>query len=122
MSNSPKILLVDDAEDGRILISHLLKGFEITSAENGKIAVEKFMASRFDLILMDMQMPICDGFQATREIRALEKARGLAPCKIIALTAFEKPEELALCLEAGCDLCLTKPVKREALLGLIAPA
>lgn len=88
-------------------------------AENGAVAVEMFKAGGYDLVLMDLQMPIMDGFSATREIRAFEKEEGKALVPIIALSAYAMPEEIRKSREAGCDEHLTKPLKKAQLFNML---
>jgi len=116
-----KILFADDAEDNRMLIlSHLKKyPFSVDTAVNGEDALLKFRAGKYDLVLMDIQMPVLDGYDATAAIRALEKENGLAPVKIIAFTASAMKEDIERGMRAGCDAHLSKPVKKAALLELI---
>ncbi len=116
-----KILLADDSEDSRILIlSHLKKyPFRVDTAVNGEEALAKFKAGKYDLLLMDMQMPVMDGYTATAAIRRFEKENGLAASKIIAFTASVMKEDIERAMRAGCDAHLSKPVKRAALLELI---
>lgn len=114
-----RILLVEDTDDNRLLISAFLKGtdHELTFAENGAEAVQIFRDTHaYDLILMDMQMPIMDGYEATRQIRGLESERGAMHTPIIALTAYAMREDLERTREAGCDAHLTKPIKKQGLL------
>ena len=94
--------------------------FEIQIAENGAEAVNKFTSGRYDLVLMDMQMPVKDGFCATREIRAFEKKKGLAPVPVIALTAYALHEDVAKCLSAGCQEHVRKPIRREKLFKVLS--
>jgi PAS domain S-box-containing protein len=117
-----KILLVDDSADNRLLVLAYLKRhpYQIESAEDGLIAVEKFQAGRFDLVLMDMQMPVMDGYAATRAIRQWEKDQGVPLTPIIALTAHALKEDEQKSLDAGCSGHLTKPIKKTALLKAIA--
>lgn len=112
-----RILLVDDSEDNRQLIELYLKKlpYEVDIAENGAIAVEKFEQNRYDLILMDVQMPIMDGYTATKVIRNYEQERNLHHIPIIALTANAFKEDEEKSLRAGCTDHLTKPVKKTLL-------
>ncbi len=116
------ILLVDDSVDNRLLISSYLKKTRHTVelAENGEEAVTKYTSGRYDLILMDMQMPVKDGYTATREIREWEKAGGRSPTPILALTAHALEGDEPKSLQAGCDAHLTKPVKKKTLLAALA--
>ena len=82
--------------------------------------VAKVKSNHYDLILMDIQMPILDGFAATRAIREWERAHGLPPVPIIALTASALDEDVQRAREAGCNLHVSKPIKKKTLLGAIA--
>lgn len=116
------ILLVEDSPDNRTLILAYLKGtpHHIEIAENGAVAVEKCKDRSFDLILMDIQMPVMDGHAATRAIRALEQQRGVRPTPIVALTAHARREDAEESHAAGCTAHLTKPVKKSSLLSVLA--
>ncbi len=117
-----KILMVDDSRDNRFLINAYLKKtpYLLDEAENGQIAVNKFTSGRYDLILMDMQMPVLDGYAAVVRIRRQEAEdhRGRTP--IIALTASVLGDAMHRVMEAGCDLHVSKPVKKATLLEAIA--
>jgi PAS domain S-box-containing protein len=108
-----KILLIEDAEDNQVLISQLLKqsGARIDIANNGKDGIEKAMANHYNVILMDIQMPQLDGYEATSRLR---KAGYQQP--IIALTAHALKEERELALRTGCNGHLTKPIDRRELI------
>ncbi len=112
------ILLVDDSEDNRLLITAYLKKtpHTVDVAENGAIALEKFVAGAYDLVLMDMQMPVMDGYTATREIRQWEKQKGGTQTPVVALTAHALKEDTQKSLDAGCTAHLTKPIKKAKLL------
>lgn len=117
-----RILLVDDSEDNRLLIRALLKKtpFSIDIAEDGSIAVERFKSGSYDIVLMDIQMPVMDGYAATREIRHWEELNNLDPVPILALTAYALDEEIQKSYDAGCNGHLTKPIKKADLLNSIA--
>jgi signal transduction histidine kinase/CheY-like chemotaxis protein len=108
-----RILLAEDGVDNQRLISLLLtkEGARVEIAENGAVALERLCAEEFDLVLMDMAMPVMDGYTATRRAREL----GIR-LPIVALTAHALAEERDRCLEVGCDLYLTKPIDRNALI------
>ncbi|MCX7174419.1 MAG: ATP-binding protein [Proteobacteria bacterium] len=112
------ILLAEDNQNNVFLMRSLLKDSpcQIDLAENGSIAVEKFQAGRYDVVLMDMEMPVMDGYSATREIRRIEQSRGLAQTPVIALTAHALQEDEQKSLNAGCNKHLTKPIKKKVLL------
>jgi len=116
-----RILLAEDSVDNRLLVQSYLKHtpHHLDLADNGAIAVAKFSALGFDLVLMDMQMPVLDGYAATRKIRQWEKEFGRPPTPIIALTAFALREEVQKSLDAGCTAYLIKPIKKATLLNAI---
>jgi CheY-like chemotaxis protein len=119
---SLRILLAEDSPDNRTLILAYLKQtpHSVEVAENGSIAVEKWKAERFDLVLMDVQMPVMDGYAATRAIRDTERTRGCPPVPIIALTAHARREDVENSQAAGCTAHLTKPIKKPTLLSALA--
>jgi PAS domain S-box-containing protein len=121
-SRALRILLADDSSDNRLIVKAFLRKtpFEIDEAENGECVVAKIKSHSYDLILMDIQMPILDGFAATRAIREWERARALPPVPIIALTASALDEDVQRAREAGCNLHVSKPIKKETLLSAIA--
>ena len=88
-------------------------------AENGAVAVEKFKSGNYDLVLMDVQMPVMDGYAATREIRKWEQEQGKKQTPIIALTAHAMKEDVQKSLDAGCTDHLTKPIKRATLMEVV---
>ena len=115
------ILLVEDSEDNSLLIQAYFKrtSDHIEIAENGEIAVEKFKSGEYDIVLMDIQMPVMDGYTATGEIRKWEKENGRKETPIIALTAHAMTEYFQKSLDAGCTDHLTKPIKKTTLMKTI---
>ncbi|MGN7611827.1 ATP-binding protein [Magnetococcales bacterium HHB-1] len=117
------ILLVDDSDDNILLIRAFLKGsnHHIEIAKNGKTALEKIKSDTFDMVLMDVQMPIMDGYTATRHVRNWEKEQGKKnPIPILALTAHAFPEDKQRTFKAGFSEHLTKPITKNRLLEAIA--
>jgi PAS domain S-box-containing protein len=114
---SLRVLLADDSEDNVFLIQSFLRGSEcsIDVAENGEVALQKFRSGHYDVVLMDLQMPVMDGFVATRRIREWERENRAAPTPVIALTAYALPKEIEQGRQAGCTAHLTKPISRKAL-------
>jgi PAS domain S-box-containing protein len=114
---SARVLVVDDGAENRELLSLVLaeNGLWIDEAENGQVALDKMAAGSYDLVLMDMQMPVLDGFGATRELRR----RGVT-VPIVALTANAMKGFEEEVLQAGCTAYLTKPVDIDAVLQQVA--
>ena len=112
-----RVLLAEDGRDNRQVVSYHLAaaGLSVEVAENGQAAVTRAVAEPFDLILMDMQMPLLDGYDATRTLRE----RGYAG-PIVALTAHAQPGDEARCRRAGCTDYLSKPVEPGRLLDTLA--
>jgi len=109
-TNSPNILMAEDYKHSQIIVTRLLKknGFEnITVVENGKEALDICEQEKIDIILMDMQMPVMNGFEATGKIRELD---GYEDTPIIALTAFAMKGDREKCLEAGATDYIAKPI------------
>ena len=121
----PKILLVEDNEMNRDMLSRRLVrgGYEVISAEDGAARRRNGDERTPDLILMDMSLPVIDGWEATRRIKAMPELRKIP---IIALTAHAMAADRDKALEAGCDDYDTKPIELQRLLGkietLLAPA
>jgi len=115
------VLVVDDNADNILLINAYLKKLPYTldAAENGRIAVDKFKQTEYDLVLMDVQMPVMDGHQAMRAMRSWEQQTARPASCIIALTAHAFKEEIDKCFASGCDTYLSKPIKRIRLIGTI---
>ena len=117
-----RILLVDDSDDNRSLILAYLKNTQsqIEIAENGLIATQMFQQNRYDVILMDVEMPVMDGYEATREIRKIEAITGAAPTPVFALTAHAFADMAVQGYAAGFTALLTKPIRKVTLLEAIA--
>ena len=116
-----RILLADDSPDNRLLIRAYIKKtpYVLTEAENGQVAVERFLDGAYDLVLMDIQMPVLDGYSAIRAIRKHELEKGARRTPIIALTASALDEDVRRAKKAGCDMHVSKPIKRSTLLDSI---
>lgn len=116
-----KILLVEDSEDNQMLIKHYLKKtpYQVDVAENGKIALQMFMSDHYDLVLMDLEMPVMDGYAATREIRKFEAEKKKESIPIVTLTAHALKEFEEKSLGAGCTAHISKPIKKDKLLEII---
>jgi CheY-like chemotaxis protein/two-component sensor histidine kinase/HPt (histidine-containing phosphotransfer) domain-containing protein len=121
--NGPKlrILLAEDSPDNRMLVQAYLKNspYDLEMAENGEAAVRKFTSGRYDLVLMDVQMPVMDGYTAVGRIREWEREHRIDPTPIVALTASAVEQGLRESLRAGCTAHLSKPVKKSTLLDAI---
>jgi two-component system sensor histidine kinase/response regulator len=115
------ILVAEDLADNRVLVQAYLKGtgHSVVFAEDGHRAVDLFTHNRFDLVLMDIQMPGMDGLEATRTIRRLEQRRGWTPPPIVALTANARPSDIQDSRDAGCSSHLIKPISKRGLLSAI---
>ena len=117
-----RILLAEDTEENRVIVRTFLKKtpYRLVTVENGKAALERFRDGGYDLVLMDMQMPVMDGYEATCAIRYWEREQGMRPTPIVALTAYAFQEDRQKSLDAGCDVHLTKPINKGKLLRTIA--
>ncbi len=113
-----RILLVEDNETNIMITSEILtqSGYDVTLARDGAEAVSCYCQSPFSIILMDCQMPIMDGWEATQRIRAYEKDGNIEPSTIVALTANAMDGDREKCIEAGMDEYLSKPFKKKELL------
>jgi CheY-like chemotaxis protein len=116
-----RVLVTDDNATNRKVAELILEaiGAQVTSAENGAEAVEAVGQGRFDLILMDIQMPVMDGLTAIRRIRALEVSRGLPRTPVVVLSANSMPEQLEASAAAGADEHLGKPIRADDLIAAI---
>jgi signal transduction histidine kinase/CheY-like chemotaxis protein/HPt (histidine-containing phosphotransfer) domain-containing protein len=122
LSAGLRILLVDDSEANRILILQYMKQIQSTIdiAENGQIGVDRFRSGNYDVVLMDCEMPVMDGYEAVGEIRRIEKETGAAPTPVLALTAHAFANMKVKGYEAGFTELLTKPIRRVTLLEALA--
>lgn len=117
-----KVLLIEDNEINRSLVTEMLisLGFKVKTAENGIKAIEEIRKENFDLVLMDVQMPEMDGFEATREIRKMIDAKDIEWLPIIALTANAIKGDKEKCFAAGMNDYIAKPVRKSALTEVIS--
>ena len=115
---SKRILVVEDQEDLRAILRDLLtaSGYDVIEAQDGGEGVAKALSQRPDLVLMDIQMPVRDGYEATRKIKALP---GLAATPVIAVSSFAMKGDEEKARASGCDDYVTKPYSPVALLRLI---
>jgi CheY-like chemotaxis protein len=113
-----RILLVEDNEMNRDMLSRRLerRGYEVVIAVDGQQGVDLAQSAAPDLILMDMSLPVIDGWEATRQLKAMDKVKGVP---IIALTAHAMSGDREKALEAGCNDYDTKPIELPRLLGKI---
>lgn len=120
--NLPRtVLLVDDTRDNRFIVKTFLEkvGIQVSECENGLAAIERIKLEQFDCILMDMQMPLMDGYEATRRIREFEETTGRDRVPILALTADAMVEDRERAIRAGCDGHISKPVAKKTLIETI---
>ncbi|MBF0158040.1 MAG: response regulator [Magnetococcales bacterium] len=120
--SAKRILLVEDTEDNAMLVISYLKksAIQVDVAENGAEACHRFKLGKlYDLVLMDLQMPVMDGYDATREIRQWEQQKKRKPTPILALTAHTRKEDVDRSLQVGCNEHLTKPISRKQLLEAV---
>jgi two-component system cell cycle response regulator DivK len=115
---SKRILVIEDQEDNRTILRDLLTsvGYELIEATNGEEGVKLAEQEKPDLILMDIQLPVIDGYEATRRIRVISE---LKQTPIIAVTSYALSGDEAKAREAGCDGYVTKPFSPRALLAKV---
>ena len=116
------ILLADDSADNRLLIAAYLKKsrYVLDEVDNGQAALDHFMTRTYDVVLMDIQMPVLDGYGAVRMMRQWETANKRRRTPIIALTASVLENDVRRTNQVGCDLHVSKPIKKSTLLKAIA--
>jgi len=121
LSNQLNILLVEDNEESAQLIEIYLEkeDCELDIAVNGKEGLKLYYENNYDVIFMDMQMPVMDGFEATKAIRKYEQEKKRPRVPIIALTAYSRSNELDACISAGCEDVFRKPVKRSKIISYL---
>jgi CheY-like chemotaxis protein len=119
-----RVLFADDHPVNRQVVALILEplGVVLTEVENGALAVEAYTNGAFDLVLMDVQMPVMDGLAATRAIREIETSTGRARTPIVSLTANAMPEDVRRSLDAGADAHLAKPIRPEKLIEAVNQA
>lgn len=122
ISSPPLVLLVDDSIENRKLLGILLSKLPIVlhEAGNGREALEMFEKNAYSMLLMDIQMPIMDGYTATRNIRSIEESTGRTRTPIIALTAYASENDFQSSMAAGCDDHIAKPFKKKTLIDCLA--
>jgi PAS domain S-box-containing protein len=115
------ILLADDAEENCMVIEAFLKSspYQLTIVENGKQALEQYKNGKFDIVLMDIHMPEMDGYEATIGIRKWEQSNSLTPVPVLALTANAMKDDINKTRKAGCNLHLSKPIRKQLLIDTI---
>ncbi|MDP8916667.1 MAG: response regulator [Pseudomonadota bacterium] len=120
-STEVRALVVDDDPTNRRVLELILesKGVESASAVNGLEAVDAFRQGSFDVVLMDLQMPVMNGYDAIREIRSFEASRRAARTPVVVVSAYTRARDLELSAAAGADLHLGKPVNVQQLLGAL---
>ncbi|WP_163831315.1 ATP-binding protein [Spartinivicinus ruber] len=114
-----RVLVVDDTPSNQMIARAVLSklGFSVVITDNGKAALTQLLNQYFDIVFMDMHMPVLDGIEATKQIRQLKGKKGKIP--IIALTANVLPEDKALCIQAGMDGVITKPITKDKIIAEI---
>jgi len=118
-----RILLVEDAPLNQLVASELIKKWMVDPvidvAENGEVAIKKVRDDKYDLVLMDVKMPVMDGLEATRRIRAMEGSY-FKTIPIAGLTANVIPQQIEECLRAGMNTFISKPIRQEDFLQKIS--
>ena len=114
-----RVLLVDDTPASRTLVVRILnkRGHTVETAENGRQALEMLRQRDFDLVLLDVQMPVMDGFQTAAAIRAMPDAKSHVP--VVAITAYAMKGDRERCLASGMDSYIAKPIDSRKLVELV---
>jgi CheY-like chemotaxis protein len=118
---SLRVLLAEDSATNRLIVNQVLGGigYEVSSVENGRLAIEAVQAERFDVVLMDVQMPELDGVSATKEIRRWEEGTSSRRVPIVALTAHAMDGDEERFRSVGMDAYISKPFNIDHLVGVI---
>ncbi len=121
--STPRILLVEDSWENVAYVSALLEGLDcvVDTATNGRQAMGFFESGKYAVVLMDCQMPVMDGFEATRLLRETEVRQAWQPALVVALTANATSGVTERCLSCGMDAVIIKPFTPESLLAALAP-
>lgn len=114
----PLVLVVDDYEDTRLIYAETLRfaGFDVAEAENGQDAIELATKIAPDVVIMDLAMPVMDGWEATRRLKSDPRTRDI---HVVAVTGHAEPEHRVLASEAGCDDFVSKPLLPQHLVSRI---
>jgi CheY-like chemotaxis protein len=117
-----RVLVVEDHPINQMLATQLLEraGHHVTLAKNGHEGLTAAIEQNFDIVLMDMQMPVMDGLESTRAIRDFERANNRPHVRIVAMTANARPEDRQACADAGMDDFISKPFNANELRKLIS--
>lgn len=115
-------MIVDDNRTNQLVLSKMLAPTEaeLTICGNGQEAVDSYKNAQFDLIFMDVSMPVMDGHSATRVIREIEETCGAYRCPIVALTGNAQKVDMAACLTSGMDAFLPKPVRKRQITEILS--
>jgi len=115
------MLIAEDSVDNQFLLSIYMRGTPhlLTFVEHGQEALDRLQSSEFDIVLMDLQMPVMDGLTATRKIREKEGRQNMPAMPIVALSANARPEDIKMSLAAGCNAHLSKHISKQRLLTAI---
>ncbi len=117
-----KVLVAEDNKTNQLVVKKMLTpaGADLVFVEDGQQAVQTYEGGEWDVVLMDLLMPVMGGLDATRQIRAFERGADRTACKIIALTANTQPSDIDASLDAGMDDFLSKPFRKRELISIIA--
>lgn len=117
-----RVLVAEDNKTNQLVVEKMLapSGIELTFASDGEKAFQAYAGDKWDLVLMDLSMPVLGGLGATRKIRAYEGAHGLKECQIVAVTANAQPSDVEACLAAGMNDFLSKPFRKNELMDRIS--